>query len=58
VIGAVRKALRWLEDRGLADEVKGEADTWRLRDRYRLQVLAAASGAVDVLRPTETEVTA
>lgn len=50
VIGAIRKALRWLEDNGLADEVAGETDTWRLRDRYRLQVLAAGSEAVDVLR--------
>ena len=53
VIGAIRKALRWLEDHGLADAVKGEPDTWRLRDRYRLQVLGAGSDAVDVLRRTE-----
>ncbi|MGH9153938.1 MAG: hypothetical protein ACRD03_16460 [Acidimicrobiales bacterium] len=53
IIGAIRKALRWLEDNGLAEEVKGEADTWRLRDRYRLQVLGAASNAVDLLRPEE-----
>lgn len=50
IIGAIRKALRWLEDNGLAEEVKGEPDTWRLRDRYRLQVLGAASDAVDLLR--------
>lgn len=50
VIGAVRKALRWLEEKGLADEVRGEADMWRLRDRYRLQVLAAANAALDVMR--------
>lgn len=50
IIGAITKALRWLEDQGLADEVKGEADTWRLRDRYRLQVLGAATDAVDVFR--------
>ena len=50
IIGAVRKALKWLEDNGLAEEVKGEPDTWRLRDRYRLQVLGAASDAVDLLR--------
>lgn len=53
IIGAIRKALRWLEDNGLAEEVKGEADTWRLRDRYRLQVLGAASNAVDLLRQEE-----
>jgi hypothetical protein len=50
VIGAIRKALKWLEQNGLADEVKGEMDTWRLRDRYRLQVLGAAGEAVDLLR--------
>jgi hypothetical protein len=50
VIGAVRKALRWLEERGLADEVRGEADVWRLRDRYRLQVLAAGNAALDAMR--------
>lgn len=50
LIGAIRKALRWLEESGLADAVTGEADTWRLRDRYRLQVLGAASDAVDLLR--------
>lgn len=53
IIGAIRKALRWLEENGLAEEVKGEADTWRLRDRYRLQVLGAASDAVDLLRQEE-----
>lgn len=53
VIGAVRKALRWLEDNGLADAVTGEPDTWRLRDRYRLQVLGAASDAVDQLSARE-----
>lgn len=52
VIGAIRKAFRWLEDNGLADAVKGEPDTWRLRERYRMQVLGAASDAVDVLRAT------
>ena len=50
ITGAIRKALRWLADNGLADEVAGAADTWRLRDRYRLQVLAAAGTAVDVVR--------
>lgn len=53
IIGAIRKALRWLEDNGLAEAVKGEPDTWRLRDRYRLQVLSAASVAVDQLRAGE-----
>ncbi len=54
IIGAIRKALRWLEENGLAEEVKGESDTWRLRDRYRLQVLGAASDAVDLLRTERT----
>lgn len=53
IIGAIRKALRWLTENGLAEEVKGESDTWRLRDRYRLQVLGAASDAVDLLRSEE-----
>jgi hypothetical protein len=55
VIGAIVKALRWLEDQGLADQVKGEQDTWRLRDRYRIQVLSAANAAVDILRTTGAE---
>lgn len=50
VMGAIRKALKWLEESGLADAIDGETDTWRLRDRYRLQVLAAASDSVDLLR--------
>jgi len=54
IIGAITKALRWLEDQGLADEVKGETDTWRLRDRYRLHVLGAAGEAVDILRDADT----
>jgi hypothetical protein len=49
VIGAIRKALKWLEANGLADAVTGDPDTWRLRDRYRLQVLGAAGDAVDLL---------
>lgn len=52
-IGAIRKALRWLEANGLAEAVPGEADTWRLRDRYRLQVLGAAGEAVDALHTIE-----
>jgi hypothetical protein len=48
VIGAIRKALKWLEANGLADAVTGDPDTWRLRDRYRLQVLGAAGDAVDL----------
>jgi hypothetical protein len=55
VMGAIRKALRWLEESGFADTVPGDTDTWRLRDRYRLQVLGAASDAVDALRADEEE---
>lgn len=50
IVGAIRKALRWLDDNGLAEPVKGESDMWRLRDRYRLQVQAAAADTVDVIR--------
>ncbi len=49
-MGAIRKALRWLSDRGLAEEVEGVADTWRLRERYRLNVLAASAGAFEALQ--------
>jgi hypothetical protein len=46
LLGMVRKALRFLEDQGLAEEVplpKAEfPDTYRLRARYRLHVLDAA----------------
>lgn len=55
VIGAIRKALRWLDDNGLAEAVKGETDTWRLRDRYRLQVQGAASDTVEVIRQAGAE---
>lgn len=55
IIGAIRKALRWLEANGLADPVSGgDPDTWRLRDRYRMQVLGAASQAVDLLHADPT----
>lgn len=50
IIGAITKALRWLEDQGLAEAVAGETDTWRLRDRYRLQVLGAGHDALQLLR--------
>lgn len=52
IFGAIRKAFRWLEENGLAEEVKGEPDSWRLRDRYRLQVLGTSSDVVDLLRAT------
>ncbi len=55
VVGAIRKALRWLDDNGLAEQVKSEPDMWRLRDRYRLQVLGAAADAVAVVRMAEGE---
>ena len=50
VIGAIRKALRWLTERGLAEEVQGTPDTWRLRERYRLGVVAASAGAFEALQ--------
>lgn len=50
VMGAIRRALRWLTDRGLAEEVEGTPDTWRLRERYRLNVLAASAGAFEALQ--------
>ena len=50
VMGAIRKALRWLTERGLAEEVEGTPDTWRLRDRYRLGVVAASAGAFEALQ--------
>ena len=50
VMGAIRKALRWLTERGLAEEVQGTSDTWRLRERYRLGVVAASAGAFDALQ--------
>lgn len=55
VMGAIRKAFRWLESRGMADEVAGSEDTWRLRERYRLSVQFAAVDAVDVLRSTNAD---
>ena len=55
VIGAIRKAFRWLESRGMADPVGTEAETWRLRERYRLSVQSAAVDAVDVLRSVRVE---
>lgn len=50
VMGAIRKAFKWLEARGLADAVATEADTWRLRERYRLTVQSSAVFAVEALR--------
>lgn len=50
VLGAIKKALRWLTDHGLADEVEGTKDTWRLRERYRLNVLAASGGAFELFQ--------
>lgn len=50
VMGAIRKALRWLTDHGLAEEVEGTPDTWRLRERYRLGVVAASAGAFEALQ--------
>jgi len=57
VMGAIRKALRWLGEHGLADEVEGEKDTWRLRERYRLQVLGAAADVVEAIQPVGEEAT-
>lgn len=48
VMGAIKKALRWLEEQGLADSV--DDDTWRLRERYRLNVLSAASDTFELLQ--------
>ena len=47
VNGAITKAFRWLEDNGMADPVRGEEATWRLRDRYRIQVLGAAADTIE-----------
>lgn len=51
-IGMIRRALGFLEKQGLADQVKNptEADTYRMRSRYRLHVLDAARAALDLLR--------
>ncbi len=50
VMGAIRKAFKWLEGRGLADPVGADGDIWRLRERYRLGVQSASVDAVDTLR--------
>jgi len=50
VLGAIKKALRWLSEHGLADEVEGTNDSWRLRERYRLNVLAASGGAFELFQ--------
>ena len=44
------KRLRWLSEHGLADEVEGTNDAWRLRERYRLNVLAASGGAFELFQ--------
>lgn len=48
VMGAVKKALRWLEEQGLADSV--DDAVWRLRERYRLNVMSAASETFELFQ--------
>lgn len=48
--GAVKRALRFLVDQGLADVLEGGApDTYRLRARYRIHVRDAAGYVGDTL---------
>lgn len=51
-LGMIRKALSFLAEQGLADEVPRavEPDTYRMRARYRLHVLDAARQALVVAR--------
>lgn len=50
LVGAVKRALRFLVDQGLADPIEGAApDTFRLRARYRIHVRDAAGYVGDAL---------
>jgi hypothetical protein len=51
-LGMIKRALAFLADHGLADEVPraAEPDTYRMRARYRLHVLDAARQALVVAR--------
>jgi hypothetical protein len=48
-VGAVKKALRVLEEQGLADRDQARPNLWRMRTRYRIHVLDAAGTAGEAL---------